>query len=1549
MKFKNIRTFEHLLKEYGMKPSPSTPPGAQKFGTSATQNQKSAATPKKPNSPTTQGSQDQKTQNAVVPSDELEVGTKIIGKDDTENQEVEVVKATGPGDTEIVVRTPDDEYQVIDTRDPKNKNVVIPMANGEVNEELEDLDFIKRRDGLKKRIGKTRQKIKKLIRSQIFDRQGETLFEINFNDAGVIRNALDAPISCGFEAETIWADSNGESAEDINNMGWHELEEMIRDRYGKNAVAMVEESFNDWLSEYVVGKIEDDLIDNMVKERKEDIDYVDEYVEYQLDEDEVNEFRANVISNLKEKFSKKVASARREKSDPKGEPKVVKRYNKQAKELKKEISDLMMQDQVYWSRKYVREENEEEFEDWLRESIRDNDDTWDDAWDEARNSHDIDDWAVAEYGGADNMLRDHNIFLSETEEQVLEFVSEKLEEWGEENGESLDVRYGDYHEWGGDTTQDYWRVENDTSIEGIGAKAEIISPVYSSPREMIREMFSLFKYFEENNVDTNVTTGLHVTMSMSNEDAGELNPLKLAVLLGDQYLLDQFDRRDNSYTVSQMDKIESFLKSRSRYMKSQDETDELDDRSNISEIEEIISAGLDMGKFTSINFKSNSNPAGNQLVEFRIAGNRRYHLDSDKVSKAVVRYAATLQAAYDPNAYRSDYLKAIQKLIDKAKDGVTDRELKKTLGGKIPTTPLAQVVKELGVDKHYLDNLEIVKKIEDSIALNNSEGNKKAREEFLRLISRMVIAMSNYGETPTKDAQVARVLRNEIKRFGLTAEEVSKHLYIMARDVSPVGYQTEKYAKMVIDKFNKLIMKKQKDSYAMNFKQTIKYSPSNDEVLLMPKGKAYKVLDSEDVDISSEDFVVVNKNDYHAALEAKRSDENEEVLKAFINKYGIEPGIYNVGSQTKDNEWISAINNLMVRNLITNHGINIVRESIFNKFDKLSLAEKLSIISQIDDKKLNEAWKATKIKQRLAEQKINEGAVPDHNVPRDLQKLLSKPLLAGDIKAQMEAYFAIPDPSMLKDFRIQRATAGDDSDLREIVRSYAKHQLHPNNLKKANIAESILKESRGVAARSPGEQYINVNDPNDVLTIQTITQLPPEDSDATAYESLEELEQTIENIIPQDDIVIDDNNPNKGTRAAIIATVSTADGTTQHWIRYIRSIPSTGLMGLWKTLRGYAYAKGVRQENIPVKPSDLISDEKYKKVEELEREILRNLDNITAGTLYEDITPVMQEAIEQAKSGTEGTIDGGAKYFNVMQKYAGEFLGPMSLIAGGNTKGDTQKMLDAYELDSLRGSEIMFPRGAALELVDSYIKTPGGVEIGVSSKIHQGGGSASSLSGMHKQLTDEIRSAHPEGSEIIDILATESAVLGPIKLALKYGIINQEDYKAMQHLNQNRDIVDTDLIQSETLKQLVDQQGVENVDAPGYRVFYHALAAIVNKLIPTINEIPDFRDAATAALNNNTYIQLITKGKKVGEDLQLEYYTKFPAVFQGFPALFNKSYFSTGQKGRLGFKLAKNKPSSLIQPKSSEEKIRAPAKTRPGSLATKKKEPKSTDVGRKEV
>jgi len=444
-------------------------------------------------------------------------------------------------------------------------------------------------------------------------------------------------------------------------------------------------------------------------------------------------------------------------------------------------------------------------------------------------------------------------------------------------------------------------------------------------------------------------------------------------------------------------------------------------------------------------------------------------------------------------------------------------------------------------------------------------------------------------------------------------------------------------------------------------------------------------------------------------------------------------------------------------------------------------------------------------------------------------------------------------------------------------------------------AFELLSESRGVTARAPGETYVSDTDPSDILTMQDITVLPTE---GDSYEDMDQMMQAVDSAIPDTNTRIDDNKPNSGTRAAILATVTDKDGKGQTWVRYIRAIPPQGVHTMWKTLKGYKFSKGAEQESIPIKPSDLVPDENYRSATELAQQIKAGTRDL--GELGE----VMEMAVDQALAGTSQPIPGGNKYYNVLQKYGGEYLGPIALMSKpSSVTGDTAEMMRQFGLNNFAGSRVMFPQDTAMELIDSVIMTQDGRSIQVSSKISTSGGAASSLSGIYKQMTPEIKQRFPEGAKIIELLATESSVNGPLKVARMLNVIDNNDIQAMANLDKRTQNIGD--LQSERLQQMTQAQGVAagTQDRPDYRVFWHALTAVMNAVIPVVNASEEFKNAMLEVLNNNEYVQLVTKANQQGEAVSMQYYTKFPAVFKGAPQLVNKTYFATGQKGRIGFKL----------------------------------------------
>lgn len=454
-----------------------------------------------------------------------------------------------------------------------------------------------------------------------------------------------------------------------------------------------------------------------------------------------------------------------------------------------------------------------------------------------------------------------------------------------------------------------------------------------------------------------------------------------------------------------------------------------------------------------------------------------------------------------------------------------------------------------------------------------------------------------------------------------------------------------------------------------------------------------------------------------------------------------------------------------------------------------------------------------------------------------------------------------------------------------------------------------LDESRGVSARQPGDVYVNVNNPEDTLTIIDIKFVRPEN--AYAFDTYEELEGALDQVIPQGGNRINDNSPNQSMRAAIVAEVETAGGERQYWVRYMKDLMS--MHNKWKAFRGYKFQAALETEALPIKPSDVIPDENPRSLNDLVNTIESNIDTALDGTSYEHIGELIQQVVKKAGTGSTEPIHFEKRsQAGIIAKYAGEYAGVIALLSDNLTNMSISEIEERYEISGLAQSKVIFPQDTAGMLIDSYLVTPDGVRIGVSSKVHKGGGAASSLLGIYKMMPPDVAKRYPKGATIVKDFAAlpafsmnpqDAGNLGPVVLARQMKIISPSDIEEIERLDRNEQ--NPDVLKSPRLRQILQNQGA----APGsmqradYSVYYHILAAIVNLLVPRVNNEPEFVDVINATLRENSYIQILTKTNLSGNNVSFSYYAKLPD--NNRPFVYNKNYYVTGNKGRIGFKLEK--------------------------------------------
>ena len=244
---------------------------------------------------------------------------------------------------------------------------------------------------------------------------------------------------------------------------------------------------------------------------------------------------------------------------------------------------------------------------------------------------------------------DHDSYLN------LEYVADELKT---ETG--IDATYDDsYHGTSRARAQEkgQWIIEPDSSIdadESEDAGLEFISPALEI-NEALKQMQQVLEFIREHGY-TNTSTGLHINISVPDYNVDKLDYVKLAIFLGDKYVLEQFDRLSNHYCDGAYKKIGNKV----QQMKG----DEL--KAVMNKMKEgltlaaskIIHTGY-TSKYTSINTKEG-------YIEFRSPGGNYLDDPVEKLTNTALRMALALRIATDENMYKKEYQKRLYKVLNDA-------------------------------------------------------------------------------------------------------------------------------------------------------------------------------------------------------------------------------------------------------------------------------------------------------------------------------------------------------------------------------------------------------------------------------------------------------------------------------------------------------------------------------------------------------------------------------------------------------------------------------------------------------------------------------------------------------------------------------------------------------------------------------------------------------------------------------------------------------------------------------------------------------------------
>jgi pyrimidine deaminase RibD-like protein/biotin carboxyl carrier protein len=150
-------------------------------------------------------------------------------------------------------------------------------------------------------------------------------------------------------------------------------------------------------------------------------------------------------------------------------------------------------------------------------------------------------------------------------------------------------------------------------------------------------------------------TSIHTNISVPGYDLDKLDYLKAALLLGDEYVLREFDRFGNTYAAPAIEKVKQLVKQKPE--KAKELLDKMKSQLNAKASKLIHSGQTD--KFTSINTNDNR-------IEFRSPGGDYLSIIADNPQKmidTINRMVVTMDAAMDPSKYKEEYQKKLYDML----------------------------------------------------------------------------------------------------------------------------------------------------------------------------------------------------------------------------------------------------------------------------------------------------------------------------------------------------------------------------------------------------------------------------------------------------------------------------------------------------------------------------------------------------------------------------------------------------------------------------------------------------------------------------------------------------------------------------------------------------------------------------------------------------------------------------------------------------------------------------------------------------------------------
>ena len=337
--------------------------------------------------------------------------------------------------------------------------------------------------------------------------------------------------------------------------------------------------------------------------------------------------------------------------------------------------------------------------DYVENAIEKQTDDYDSAreeyMDEQRGDLDEQEWLDDEYPSMSDILTSHDLNWPHSLEgngsggdTTIEEVADSFKS---EIGKPVTAS-SNYHSAKRNNTD--YIVEPDGSLDqpdnSSDGGLEFISPPMSVD-EMFSDMDKIVNWANNYGCYTNASTGLHMNISVPGMSTQKLDFVKLALLMGDEYVLEKFERLGNYFAKSAMKIVRERVAQR-----PEDATAMLEQMKNhLGEMATKIIHSGETNKYTSINTKEG-------YIEFRSPGGdwlASYNEDKGNIENTMLRFVVAMDAALDPEKYRNEYLKKLYKLLAPKGENDTLAYFAKFAAGELPSSALKSFIRQAQLER----------------------------------------------------------------------------------------------------------------------------------------------------------------------------------------------------------------------------------------------------------------------------------------------------------------------------------------------------------------------------------------------------------------------------------------------------------------------------------------------------------------------------------------------------------------------------------------------------------------------------------------------------------------------------------------------------------------------------------------------------------------------------------------------------------------------------------------------------------------------------------